>query len=185
MLKQEQNTRSRSKSKALTVRETVIFAMLGALMFASDIAMEVLPNIHVVGVFIVCTTVVYRWKALYPLYIYVFLTGLYAGFSMWWVPYLYVWTVLWVGVMLLPRRMPKWLAPIVYMTVVGLHGLLFGVIYAPCQALLMGFSFEQTLAWIGAGFYFDMIHGISNFCLGVLIVPMTHTLRLADNVAGE
>ena len=185
MLKKVQATHSRSKSKALTVRETVLFAMLGALMFASDIAMEALPNIHVVGVFIVAITVAYRWKALYPLYIYVFLNGLYAGFSMWWVPYLYVWTVLWGAVMLLPKRMPKRIAPVVYMTAAGLHGLLFGVIYSPCQALLMGFSLEQTVAWIGAGFYFDLVHGISNFCLGILIVPLINTLRLADKVEGK
>ena len=185
MLKKVQATRSRSKSKALTVRETVLFAMLGALMFASDIAMEALPNIHVVGVFIVAITVAYRWKALYPLYIYVFLNGLYAGFSMWWVPYLYVWTVLWGVVMLLPKSLPKRLSPVVYMTAAGLHGLLFGVIYAPCQALLMGFDLRQTLLWISAGFYFDLIHGISNFCLGILIVPIINTLRLADNAAGK
>lgn len=178
-----QNTPSRSKSKILTVRETVIFALLGAMMFASDIAMEALPNIHLLGVFIVATTVVYRWKALFPLYVYVFLNGLYAGFSMWWIPYLYVWTVLWGAVMLLPKKMPKWLAPVVYCVVSALHGLSFGIIYAPAQALLMGFDFERTLAWIAAGFYFDITHAIGNLCLGVLIVPMIHTLRLADKVA--
>ena len=157
--------------------------MLGALMFISDIAMEALPNIHLIGVFIVATTVVYRLKALYPLYIYVFLNGLYAGFSMWWVPYLYVWTVLWGAVMLLPKKMPPWLAPVVYCAVCALHGLAFGTIYAPAQALLMGFSFEQTLAWIGAGFYFDIIHAIGNLCLGVLIIPIIHTLRLAGKVS--
>ena len=178
-----QNTPSRLKNKLLTVRETVIFAMLGALMFISDILMEALPNIHLLGVFIVATTVVYRLKALYPLYIYVFLNGLYAGFSMWWVPYLYVWTVLWGIVMLLPKRMPKWLAPIVYCIVCAIHGLMFGAIYAPAQALLMGFSFEQMLMWIGAGFYFDIIHAIGNLCLGVLIVPLIHTLRIAEKIS--
>ena len=178
-----QNTPSRLKNKLLTVRETVIFAMLGALMFVSDIAMEALPNIHLLGVFIVASTVVYRFKALWPLYIYVFLNGLYAGFSMWWVPYLYVWTVLWGIVMLLPKRMPRWLAPVVYCIVCGLHGLAFGTIYAPAQALLMGFSFEQMLAWIAAGFYFDIIHAIGNLCLGVLIIPIIHTLRLAEKIS--
>jgi len=185
MLKQVQNTHSRSKSKGLSVREIVIFAMLGALMFASDIAMEALPNIHLVGTFIVATTVVYRAKALYPLYVYVFLNGIYGGFSMWWIPYIYVWTVLWGAVMLLPRRMPKWLAPIVYMIVSGLHGLLFGVIYAPAQALLMGFSAEQTVAWIGAGFYFDIIHAVGNFCLGILIIPLIKVLRLGEKAKNK
>ena len=175
-----QNTASRLKNKRLNVRETVIFALLGAMMYVSDLMMEALPNIHLLGVFIVASTVVYRWKALYPIYVYVFLYGITMGFGIWWVPYLYVWTVLWGMTMLLPKRMPKWLAPVVYCIVSALHGIMFGTIYAPAQALLMGFSFEQMLAWIGAGFYFDVTHAIGNMCLGVLIVPLIHTLRLAD-----
>ena len=161
----------------------MIFALLGAMMYVSDLMMEALPNIHLLGVFIVATTVVYRWKALYPIYIYVFLYGLTMGFGMWWIPYLYVWTVLWGMTMLLPKRMPKWLAPIAYCMVSALHGLSFGTIYAPAQALLMGFDFHQTLAWIGAGLYFDITHAIGNLCLGVLIVPMIQTLRLAGKAA--
>ena len=176
-----QNTASRLKNKRLNVRETVIFALLGAMMYVSDLMMEALPNIHLLGVFIVASTVVYRWKALYPIYVYVFLYGITMGFGIWWVPYLYVWTVLWGMTMLLPKRMPKWLAPVVYCIVSALHGIMFGTIYAPAQALLMGFSFKQMLAWIGAGFYFDITHAVGNFCLGVLIVPLIHTLRLADN----
>lgn len=157
--------------------------MLGALMYASDLAMEALPNIHLLGVFIVSSTVVYRWKALYPIYIYVFLYGITMGFGVWWVPYLYVWTVLWGMTMLLPKKMPKWLAPIVYCIVCALHGLSFGTIYAPVQALLMGFNFKQMLAWIAAGFYFDITHAVGNLLLSVLIVPMIHTLQLAGKLS--
>ena len=175
-----QNTASRSKGKGLTVRETVIFALLGAMMYVSDLLMEALPNIHLLGVFIVASTVVYRWKALYPIYIYVFLYGLTLCFGVWWVPYLYVWTVLWGAVMLLPKKIPKRLAPIVYCAVSALHGLCFGTIFAPAQALLMGFSLKQTLVWIASGFYFDVTHAVGNLCLGVLIVPLIRTLRFAE-----
>ena len=84
----------------LTVRELVTFALLGAVMLVSKVAMEFLPNIHLLSVLIVAYTVVYRQKALYPIYVYVGLQGLIAGFATWWIPYLYVWTVLWVAVML-------------------------------------------------------------------------------------
>lgn len=160
-----------------TVREIAVFGVLGALMFASDIAMEALPNIHLIGVFIIAATVVYRQKALYPLYVYVFLSGLYAGFALWWIPYLYVWTVLWGAAMLLPKTMPKWLAPIVYAAVCGLHGLLFGVLYAPSQALLFGMNGKQTLAWIAAGLPFDVIHAVGNVVAGLLICPIILILR--------
>ena len=65
----------------LQIREIVIFGMLGALMYISKVLLEFLPNVHLIGVFIVASTVVYRRKALYPLYIFVFLTGLLSGFS--------------------------------------------------------------------------------------------------------
>ena len=55
----------------LTAKEIAIFGMLGALMYASKMVMEGFPNIHLIGVFIVATTVVYRKKALFPIYVFV------------------------------------------------------------------------------------------------------------------
>lgn len=160
-----------------TVKETVIFGMLGALMYASKLIMEAFPNIHLLGIFVIAITVVYRQKALYPIYIYVFLNGIFAGFNMWWVPYLYIWTILWGATMLLPKKIPLKIRPIVYMILCALHGFLFGTLYAPAQAIMFGLNFEATIAWIVAGLPFDLIHGISNFFCGLLIMPIIAVLR--------
>lgn len=164
----------RARSK---IRDTAVFAFLGTVMFASKVIMEALPNIHLLGTLIVAYTVVYRKKALLPIYVFVLLQGLYSGFSAWWIPYLYVWLPLWAGAMLLPANMPPRLAPFVYMTLSALHGLLFGVLFAPAQAILFGLSFESTLAWIGAGLPFDVIHAVSNFLCGTLIAPLVSVLK--------
>lgn len=164
----------------LTVREMAVFGMLGAVMYASKFLMELAPNIHLLGVFTIAFTVVYRKKALYPIYIYVILNGIFCGFAAWWVPYLYVWTVLWGVVMLLPEPLPKKLRPFVYMTVCAAHGFLFGTLYAPAQAVLFGMSFQGMVSWIIAGLPFDLIHGVSNFFCGILIVPVISALRLAE-----
>ena len=154
-----------------------VFAMLGTLMFLSKILMEVLPNIHLLGMFTMICTIVYRKKALIPLYIYVLINGLYGGFTMWWVPYLYVWTILWGITMLLPKNMPKKIACIVYPVVCGLHGIAFGALYAPAQALMFGFDFKQTIAWIIAGLPFDALHGVGNLLAGMLILPLSELLK--------
>ena len=65
----------------LTVREMAVFGMLGAVMYASKMLMELFPNMHLVGTFIVAITVTYRKKALYPIYVFVLLTGLFSGFA--------------------------------------------------------------------------------------------------------
>ena len=154
-----------------------VFPMLGALMFCSKIIMEALPNIHLLGMLVMVYTLAFRAKALIPLYIYVLLNGLYAGFNMWWIPYLYIWTILWGVTMLLPKNMPKKVAYVVYPIICCLHGLAFGALYAPVQALMFGFDFQQTIAWIVAGFPFDLIHGIGNLVTGLLIVPFSELLK--------
>ena len=164
----------------LTTRELTIFAMLGGVMYASKMIMEFAPNIHLLGVFTIAFTVVYRKKALYPIYIYVFLLGLLNGFASWWIPHLYVWTILWAVVMLLPQKMFPKKASWMYMIVCALHGMLYGILYAPSQAILYGLSFKATISWIIAGFPFDVIHGASNFFCAVLVVPIVKTLRLAE-----
>lgn len=153
--------------------ELAVFPMLGAIMFCSKLLMEFLPNIHIVGMLIMLYTVVFRWKALIPIYIFVFLTGIYAGFGFWWLPYLYIWAVLWAVTMLLPKNMPRAAALVVYPIVCGAHGILFGVLYAPAQALMFGFDFEMTCAWIASGFYFDLLHGIGNVIFGTFVYPLS------------
>ena len=181
--------RKRLQKSGLSVREIAIFGMLGALMYASKILMDAFPNIHLIGTLITAITIVYRKKALYPIYVFVFLTGFLHGFANWWLPYLYIWTVLWGMVMLIPRRFTEGktkgakLRPVAYMCVCAAHGFLYGVLYAPMQALLFGLSFEGMVAWIVAGLPFDITHGISNFCCGLLIVPIVTALKMAERNA--
>lgn len=169
----------------LSIKEAAVFSMLGAVMYCSKIIMEALPNIHLVGVLTVALTIVYRKKALYPIYIFVLLSGLLSGFSTWWVPYLYIWTVLWGLTMLLPKNMNKRVAPFVYMTVCALHGLFYGVLYAPVQAIFFGLDFKGMLSWIAAGLSFDLIHCVSNFIGALLIVPIAGLIKTAEKYSSR
>lgn len=157
-----------------------VFAMLGALMYASKMIMEVAPNVHLLGVFTIAFTVVYRKKALYPIYTYVLLNGIFCGFATWWIPYLYLWAVLWGATMLLPKRIPEKIRPLVYMLLCAAHGFLFGTLYAPAQALLYGLSFQKMIAWIISGLPWDFVHGVSNFFCGILIVPIVKILTFLE-----
>ena len=169
----------------LTIKEMTLFGMLGAVMYCSKIFMEFLPNVHLLGVFTIAFTIVYRKKALYPIYVYAMLNGLLAGFNMWWIPYLYLWTVLWGVTMLLPKKMPKKIKPIVFMVINALHGFLYGTLYAPAQAILFGLSFDGMVAWIIAGLPFDFIHGVSNFFCGMLILPIASLLLKLERVSNR
>lgn len=164
----------------LKVKEIAVFGMLGAMMYASKVLMEVAPNIHLIGTFIIAETVVYRKKALYPIYVFVFLTGLLSGFATWWIPYLYIWAVLWGAAMLLPQNLPKKARPVIYMLLCGLHGLLYGTLYAPAQAILFGLDFKGMIAWIVAGLPYDAVHAAGNLAAGLLICPLISILKRAE-----
>ena len=97
--------RAKNAKQALTVHEIAVFAMLGALMYCSKLLLEWAPNIHLLALFVIAITRVYRKKALIPIYLFVLLTLIFNGFTPWVMPYLYVWTLLWGAVMLLPRQM--------------------------------------------------------------------------------
>ena len=155
----------------------MLFAMFGALMFCSKLLMEALPNIHLLGMFTMMLTVVFRVKALIPIYIYIMLNGLYAGFDLWWFPYLYIWTILWGITMLIPKNISPKAACIVDPAICALHGFAYGTLYAPAYALMYGLNFEQTLAWIIAGIPFDITHGVSNIFTGLLVYPFAEFIK--------
>ncbi|MBR5246419.1 MAG: hypothetical protein IKV25_03490 [Clostridia bacterium] len=163
--------------KLQRLADLIIFAMLGVIMFISKYLTEVIPNVHFLGMLTMTYTIVYRKKALIPLYVFVMLMGIFNGFSLWWIPYLYIWTILWGITMLLPKNMSKKVAIPVYAVVCALHGLAYGTLYAPAQAIMFGYDFKTMLVWIGSGLYFDILHCIGNLALGFLIIPLSDALK--------
>ncbi len=165
----------------LKIREIAVFAMLGAVMFASKVIMEVLPNIHLLGTFVVAFTVTYRAKALFPIYAYVFANGLWEGFKPFdWLPETYLWLILWGVTMFLPKNMPPRVAAIVYMIVSALHGLLFDVFYIPAYVLFANIPWDRIWLILLTGIPFNISHVIGNFVLGTLIIPLVTLLRKLD-----
>lgn len=167
--------------KRALIRDTIVFAMLGAIMFVSKLIMEFLPNIHAIAMFIAVFTLIYRWRALIPIYVYVFLVGLINGFGVWWYPYIYIWAVLWALIMLIPKNMSLKKKVIISAIFCALHGLLYGILYAPFQALAFGLNFQGMIAWIVAGFPFDIVHMCGNIAMSFLIAPLYRVLLRLEN----
>lgn len=154
------------------LRKMIVLVMLGTLMFASKQVMEFLPNIHMLAMLVSLYTLVYRGWALISVYTFAFLEGLLFGFAQWWYPYLYIWTVLWGGIMLVPKRLPNEIKLPICIGICVIHGLLYGVLYAPLQALIFGYNWNQTVMWIALGFPWDVIHAVGNLVLGLLLYSL-------------
>ena len=153
--------------RSLSVRDIALLGVLGALMFATQVAMAALPNIHVVAVLIILATLFFGWRAMYSVAVFVLLEGLVYGFGIWWINYLYTWPILVVLVMLLPKSASS----LFWGCVGGGFGLSFGALcsipYFIVGGWAMGFSY-----WV-SGVPFDLIHCVGNFVLTwVLLKPL-------------
>jgi len=160
--------------------------MFAALMLASQIALTALPGVQLVGLFIAAITLAYRSRALIPIYVYVLLYCMYYGFSVFCFPYLYIWLPLWGAFMLagkikFPEKRKK-LRAFTYMALCGFFGLAFGIMYAPFQAFIFGYSFRLAVLWLIKGLPADITHCVNNFVFGAAILPLSQLLKRLDRM---
>ena len=152
-----------SKHFRLNVREMVLFGVLGALMFALQVVMSPLPNIEPVSLLVMLFAVIFGWKALYPVYVFVVMEILFYGFSLWNVYYLYIWTILAVTAILLKNMRH----PLAWALLCGVFGLLFGALCGIADVFIGGFSYAAA-KWV-SGIPFDVTHCIGNFVIALLL----------------
>ena len=131
------------------LEEYVVFALFGAMMYISA-QIDIIPNVHPLALFVVVLTVVYRFN---------------------------IWTVLWLLVMLIPRRINEAVAGVLLVVVAVLHGLSFGILYMPVQCYVF-FKGNWDLAWIWLlnGAAFDTLHAIGNLTATLFAIPMIRLL---------
>ncbi len=149
--------------KKLTIKEIVLFGVLGALMFGLQVVMGPLPNIEPVSLLVMLLGVVFGWKALYPTYVFVAMEILYYGFSIWNIYYLYIWAVL-VLIAIFMRRMES---PLGWALVSGAFGLLFGALCGIADIFIGGIAYAVT-KWI-SGIPFDLMHCGGNFVIALVL----------------
>ncbi len=157
----------------ITLRETALFGMLGALTFGAKVAMSGLYNIEPVSLMVMLMAVVFGWKALYPVYLYVLMEILLYGINLWNINYLYIWTILAV-VAIAMRRLQN---PLWWALLSGLFGLAFGLLCCPVYVALGGVDYAIRW-WIAGIFPADILHGAGNFAIALLLfVPLRKLLE--------
>lgn len=154
----------------LSTKDIVLLALLSALLFVSQVALSGLANVELVSIFIILFTLFFRQKTLYIIYLFALLEGLIYGFGLWWICYLYVWTILWGITMLLKKET----SAIIWAFVSGFFGLAFGTFCSIPYFFISGI--QGGLAWIVSGLMFDLTHGVANFIIALLLFRPLHYL---------
>lgn len=159
-------------NQRLTVREMCWLALFGALMFGTQVAMASLPNIHLVAMFIILAAILFSWKAMYSVAVFVMLEGLVFGFGIWWASYLYIWPIL-AAVAAIFRANDS---ALFWAVIAGVHGLCFGALCAIPYLFIGGWSAAVSY-WI-AGIPFDLMQCAGNFVLTLALLNPLKKLSL-------
>ena len=159
-------------NKKITTRELVELSIMAAVIFALKVVFSFIPNVHPVALLLISLGIVYGYKAIYASLIYVFLEYMAYGFSIWTLPYLYIWPLVVVVAVLLRNKESR----ILWTIVAALSGFLFGTLSAIPFFITDGI--QGGISYITAGISFDLIHGISNGIITFfLIKPVCKLLR--------
>lgn len=148
--------------------EIIILALLGAIMYVSQVIMAPLPNIEIVSLLIIIITRCFGYKALLSIYIFAGCEILTYGIEIWVINYLYVWTILWLIVFILKKVD----SVIIFTFVSAFFGLLFGT-FCSIPYFIIG-GMEMGIANIVSGLGFDLLHcGGNILACALLYRPMT------------
>lgn len=143
--------------------ETATLALMTAILLAVQVAFAALPNIEAVSLLIVLYTRRFHRKTLFIIYGFALLEGLLYGFGLWFINYLYVWTVLWLAATWL-RHMESTIGWIVLLAAFGLSfGFLCSIPYLFIGGPSMAFSYFIS------GIPFDLLHCGGNAVLAALL----------------
>ena len=147
----------------LTVRQTVLFGILGALTFAAKWVMSALPNIEPVSLMVMLFAVTFGLKAVYPMYVYVVMEFLFYGINTWSICYLYIWLILALGAWLLKSSSH----PLSWAILSGVFGLLFGALCGIVDIFIGGFAYAAA-KWT-SGILYDIYHCVGNFVIALFL----------------
>lgn len=155
-----------------TITQIVTMGLLGAILFVGQLAMAPLPNIEPVTTLIIIYTLTYKKKTFFSIYVFVLLEGLLFGFGIWWVSYLYIWSIL----AAIALALQKLESALLWAVVSGVFGLLFGALCAIPYLISGGVG--AAFAYWTAGIPYDILHCGGNFALTLcLYTPLTRLLK--------
>ena len=156
----------------LTTGELVRDALLCAILFISQISLASVTNVELVSLFLILYTLVFKKHVWLILYVFIALEGLVYGFGLWWFSYFYVWPILPAFVFLFFKaRTPK---PFGIAILSGIFGMLFGFFCSLSYLITAGP--EAAFIWWTAGIPFDLVHGIGNFVLALILFQPLYRL---------
>lgn len=146
--------------------------LLAAILLIGQVGMAFLPNIEPVSTLIILYTLTHKKYTFYIIYVFVLLEGILYGFGIWWVSYLYIWSIL----SLIVLALQKIDSALIWAVISGAFGLSFGALTAIPYLISGGIG--AAFAYWTNGIPYDILHCCGNFVLTLILYkPLLPVLK--------
>ncbi len=157
----------------VSVKDVAYLGMSLAILEASKLALDLLPNIEIVTLLFIVYTIFYGRKTILVAIGFTAIECFLKGFNVWLFMYLYIWPLLIIIVYYANRNK---VGSGFYCILSGFFGLFFGMFCSIPYLFIGGWSMAVT--WWIAGIPYDIIHCVSNFFLCLLLFkPLCAIMR--------
>lgn len=147
----------------MKTKDIVIIGLLSSILFSVQVGLAFLPNVELVTLLIILYTVTVREKTIYIISVFILLEGLFYGFGLWWINYLYIWFILFF----ITTVFRKERSSLLWAIISGAYGFLFGALCSIPYFFIGGF--QTAFAYWISGIPFDLAHGFTNFLLALFL----------------
>ncbi len=168
-----------TQSKHINTKDITSIAMMIAIIEACKIVLAGIPNVELTTFWVILFTLYDRKRTLLAIPVFILIEGAMYGFGLWWVMYLYSWPLL----SFFASKMRNTNSAVSFAILSGIFGLCFGALCS-IPYFFIGLAsggiksgLSSGFAWWIAGIPFDLIHGIANFVIMlVLYKPVSKVL---------
>lgn len=172
------------KKTSLAIKDITLIGMMVAVIEVCKMALAWAPNIELTSFLLIMFTLFFGRKMVFVVPVFILIEGAVYGVQMWWIMYLYAWPLLVLITWLFREIDTVWF----WCVLSSLFGFSFGflcsfpyvVVGAAGGGLLNGLYAGFT--WWVAGIPFDIIHGVANF---VIMMILYHPVRAILKEAGR
>ena len=148
----------------VSVKDVAYLGISLALLEASKLALDLLPNVEVVTLLFIVYTIFYGRKTILVAIGFTAIECVLKGVNVWSFMYLYIWPLLIMIVFYANKRKVGYMF---YCILSGFFGLFFGMLCSIPYLFIGGWHMAVT--WWVAGIPYDIIHCGSNFVLCLLL----------------
>ena len=162
--------------KILTVKDITLIGMMVAVIEVCKMAMTFLPNIELTTFWVIMFTLFFGWKMVFVIPVFILIEAAIYPFGLWLIMYIYTWPLL----ALITWIFRKTDSVLFWSMLSAFFGLGFGLLCAIPYVFInasgggMAAGLSAAFAWWIAGIPWDMVHGVGNF---VLMLVLYHPVR--------